>query len=268
MPPCSGAGGGSLPPPTALPAVWRSAAPQRSALSALGVAVRYDRGPCATLHPMPVRGNLSSHTQPDRRDHARPMHARIRAGRRQDGGAIALSPARTLLSEFLPLDTLQTVETTRQRTLRVGARLEQEAVAGAGSKSAEAAKTIALSIDGGHVRAARQYQGRSFEVLLAQVGNDEGKQVVFSSVPAVALRLTGSSSICVGRFQSAWNSDGSSGSIWAPINSTPGGSSDAPSEGVEALCKARPRRRARLPAPWKKCSEPLGPPRRRQRDST
>jgi hypothetical protein len=36
------------------------------------------------------------------------------------------------------------------------------------------------------VRAARQYQGRSFEVLLAQVSNDDGKQVVFSSVPAEA----------------------------------------------------------------------------------
>jgi hypothetical protein len=46
--------------------------------------------------------------------------------------------------------------------------------------------SIALSIDGGHVRAARQYHGRSFEVLLAQVSNDEGKQVVFSTVPAEA----------------------------------------------------------------------------------
>ena len=53
-------------------------------------------------------------------------------------------------------------------------------------KPAGATKSIALSIDGGHVRAARQYQGRSFEVLLAQVSNDEGKQVVFSTVPAEA----------------------------------------------------------------------------------
>ena len=51
-----------------------------------------------------------------------------------------------------------------------------------------AAKSIALSIDGGHVRAARQYQGRSFEVLLAQISNDDGKQVVFASVPAEADR--------------------------------------------------------------------------------
>jgi hypothetical protein len=49
------------------------------------------------------------------------------------------------------------------------------------------AKSIALSIDGGHVRSVRQYQVRSFEVLLAQVTNDDGKQIVFSSVPAGAM---------------------------------------------------------------------------------
>jgi hypothetical protein len=64
--------------------------------------------------------------------------------------------------------------------------LEREAVAGVAPKAAVVAKSIALSIDGGHVRAARQYQGRSFEVLLAQVSNDERKQAVFASVPAEA----------------------------------------------------------------------------------
>jgi hypothetical protein len=102
------------------------------------------------------------------------------------GSLLPYRRARTLLAEFLPLGKPQTVETTRRRTLRVGARLEQEAVAGAGPKPAGTTKSIALSIAGGHVRAARQYQGRSFEVLLAQVSNDEGKQVVFSTVPAEA----------------------------------------------------------------------------------
>jgi hypothetical protein len=68
----------------------------------------------------------------------------------------------------------------------IGSALEQEAVAGARAKSAGPTKAIALSIDGGHARAARQYQGRSFEVLLAQVSNDGGKRVVFSTVPAEA----------------------------------------------------------------------------------
>jgi hypothetical protein len=106
------------------------------------------------------------------------------------GSLLPYRRARTLLAEFLPLGKPQAVETTRQRTLRVGTRLEQKAVAGSGSKPAVATKSIALSIDGGHVRAARQYQGRSFEVLLAQVSNDEGKQVVFASVPPEATSQT------------------------------------------------------------------------------
>src|SRR6202012_1077338 len=39
-------------------------------------------------------------------------------------------------------------------------------------------------------RAARQYQGHTFEVLLAEVSNDEGKQAVFASVPAEATSQT------------------------------------------------------------------------------
>jgi hypothetical protein len=73
---------------------------------------------------------------------------------------------------------------------RCATRLEQEAVAGAGSRPPAATKSFALSVDGGHVRAARQYQGRSFEALLAQVSNDEGKRVVFASVPAEATSQT------------------------------------------------------------------------------
>jgi hypothetical protein len=46
--------------------------------------------------------------------------------------------------------------------------------------------TIALVIDGGHMRAARQYQGRSFEVLVAQVSNNAGNRVVSASVPTEA----------------------------------------------------------------------------------
>jgi hypothetical protein len=116
-------------------------------------------------------------------DRCTPEYERVVA---QMGALLPYRRARRLLSEFLPLGKPQTVETTRQRTLRVGARLEREAVAGVGPKPAIAAKSIALSIDGGHVRAARQYQRRTFEVLLAQVSNDDGKQVVFASVPAEA----------------------------------------------------------------------------------
>jgi len=39
-----------------------------------------------------------------------------------------------------------------------------------------------------HVRSVRSYRVRWFEVMLAQVSNDDGKQVVFSSMPAEADR--------------------------------------------------------------------------------
>ena len=96
--------------------------------------------------------------------------------------------ARTLLLEFLPLGDVPAVETTRRRTLRVGARLEQQAASSQPAAPAAEARAISLFIDGGHVRSVRSYQVRSFAVMLAQVSNDDGKQVVFSSMPAEANR--------------------------------------------------------------------------------
>jgi hypothetical protein len=96
--------------------------------------------------------------------------------------------ARTLLSEFLPIADVPAVETTRRRTMRVGAPLEKQAVASRPAAPATEARAIALSIDGGHVRSVRSYQIRSFEVMLAQVSNDDGQQVVFASMPAEADR--------------------------------------------------------------------------------
>ena len=116
-------------------------------------------------------------------DRCTPEYERVLA---KMGALLPYRRARTVLSEFLPLGKPQTVETTRQRTLCVGTRLEREAVAASTCTSAEPAKSITLSIDGGHIRAARQYQGRTFEVLLAQISKGEGKSTVFSSVPAEA----------------------------------------------------------------------------------
>jgi len=98
--------------------------------------------------------------------------------------------ARSLLAEFFPLGDVPEVETVRQRTLQVGARLEREAVAPPTSAPPTEAQSIALAIDGGHVKAVRSYQMRSFEVFVAQVSNDNGKPVVFSSMPAEADRQT------------------------------------------------------------------------------
>jgi hypothetical protein len=43
------------------------------------------------------------------------------------GSLLPYARARTLMAEFLPLGDVPAVETTRRRTMRVGARLEQQA---------------------------------------------------------------------------------------------------------------------------------------------
>jgi hypothetical protein len=100
------------------------------------------------------------------------------------GALLPYRRARSLLEEFFPLGDAPEAETIRQRTLHVGARLEREAVAPPTSVPPPEAQSITLAIDGGHVKAARSYQGRSFEVLVAQISNDDDKQVVFRSMPA------------------------------------------------------------------------------------
>jgi hypothetical protein len=105
------------------------------------------------------------------------------------GASLPYRRARSLLGDFFPLGAAPEVETVRQRTLHVGARLERAAVAPrVSAPPPEETDTIALAIDGGHVNAVRSYQVRSFEVFVAQVSNDAGKQVVFSSMPAEADR--------------------------------------------------------------------------------
>jgi hypothetical protein len=118
-------------------------------------------------------------------DRCTPEYERVLA---KTGALLPYRRARTLLGEFFALEEAPDVETIRQRTLRVGARLERAAVAPPTTSPLTEAKSIVLAIDGGHVKAVRGYQQRSFEVFVAQVSNDNGKQIVFSSMPAEADR--------------------------------------------------------------------------------
>jgi hypothetical protein len=99
------------------------------------------------------------------------------------GARMPYRRARTLLDDLFPLGTPPMVETIRQRTLRVGARLECQTAAPARSTPAVAASSITLSIDAGHIRAVPTYQVRTFEIIVAQASNDNGKQLVFAGVP-------------------------------------------------------------------------------------
>jgi hypothetical protein len=99
------------------------------------------------------------------------------------GAQLSYRRVRSLLDDLFPLGTPPVVETIRQRTLRVGARLECQAATLSRSTPAVAAGSITLSIDTAHVRAVPTCQVRTFEIIVAQASNDNGRHMVFASVP-------------------------------------------------------------------------------------
>ena len=146
------------------------------------VKVRAPRfGPCQCNVTLCTTNSPVTEIMPDR---CTPEYERVLA---KLGAVLPYRRARALLEDFFPIGDPPTIETLRQRTLQVGARLERDAVAPPRAAPA-AAETIALAIDSGHVRAVRSYQVRTFEVFVAQVSNDDGQQVAFSSVPVEADR--------------------------------------------------------------------------------
>jgi len=155
----------------------------RRLLSLFGtVEVRSPRfAPCRCAVPCCRTFSPVAAIMPDR---CTPEYERLVA---KMGSLLPYRRARALLSEFLPIADVPAVETTRRRTTRVGARLEREATVQPATP-ANKARSIALSIDGGYVRSVRSHRVRSFEIFLAQVSNDDGQQIVFSSMPAEADR--------------------------------------------------------------------------------
>ena len=80
------------------------------------------------------------------------------------GALLPYGRAVALMGEFLPLGDIPAIETVRGRTLTVGARLERAALR-AGPTAVSEAKTVAVAVDGGHVKSVRSYRMRSFEIL-------------------------------------------------------------------------------------------------------
>jgi hypothetical protein len=135
-----------------------------------GVACRRSTTPVAEIMP----------------DRCTPEYERVVAAM---GAALPYRRALRLLGEVFPLGKAPAVETTRQRTLRVGAGLERAALVPSQSPiAASRSGPIAVGIDAGHVRSVRSYQVRSFEAFVAQVDGAKDTSVVFASVPAEADR--------------------------------------------------------------------------------
>ena len=67
------------------------------------------------------------------------------------GALLPYGRAVALMREFLPLGDIPAIETVRRRTLKVGARLERAALR-SGPTAVSEAKTVAVAVDGGHVK--------------------------------------------------------------------------------------------------------------------
>ena len=125
-------------------------------------------------------------------DRCTPEYERVVAAM---GAALPYRRALALLEEFFPLGDVPAVETTRQRTLRVGARLERATLAPPQPPAAPPeASSIALAIDGGHVRPVRRYQVRA--PSRSSLPRSAATRASLSYSAACRPRRTGSNSCC------------------------------------------------------------------------
>ena len=133
---------------------------------AVGVVVRHGGGSRAALRPCRCARDLAPDAQPGCGDHARPMHAGVRAHRRKDGRVAALPPGpRRCWRSFSRSATPRRWRRSGSEPCMSAPGWSERRWRRQRSAPPTEAESIALSIDGGHVRAARSYQVRSVRGL-------------------------------------------------------------------------------------------------------
>ena len=113
-------------------------------------------------------------------DRCTPEYERILA---KMGSLAAYGRAVALMAKFLPLGHTPAIETMHRRTLQ-----KRQILAAKPLVAPPSARSIAVPVDGGHVKSIRTYQMRSFEVMLACVSDHQGEQRLLSSLPVEADR--------------------------------------------------------------------------------
>lgn len=86
------------------------------------------------------------------------------------------------LSELLPLSAQATASTVRNRTMRVGRRLQKSADALAAPSPSKSCQEVVIGLDGAYVRARHQRPERNFEVIVGKVLDGTGHATRFASV--------------------------------------------------------------------------------------
>ncbi len=89
--------------------------------------------------------------------------------------------AADLLGEFLPLSAEATASTVRNRTMKVGRRLQRSAEALVAA-SAEPCKELVVGFDGGYVRNRHRRPERNFEIVAGKALDRDGRATRFAFV--------------------------------------------------------------------------------------
>jgi hypothetical protein len=84
--------------------------------------------------------------------------------------------------EILPLSAKTTAGTVRNRTMKVGKRLEKSAEAFAQPSANKPCEEVVVGLDGGYVRARHQRPERNFEIVVGKVLDREGHATRFAFV--------------------------------------------------------------------------------------
>lgn len=90
--------------------------------------------------------------------------------------------AADFLGEFLPVSAQMTASTVRNRTMRVGKRLQRSAEALAEQSTGSPCEDAVVGLDGGYVRARHQRPERNFEVVADKVLDKGGNTTRFAFV--------------------------------------------------------------------------------------
>ncbi len=86
------------------------------------------------------------------------------------------------LSELLPLSAEVCASTVRNRTMRVGRRLQKSAEAMANAAAPHSCKAAVIGFDGGYVRARHRRPERNFEIVAGKVLAEDGSLTRFAFV--------------------------------------------------------------------------------------
>jgi hypothetical protein len=103
------------------------------------------------------------------------------------------------LGELLPLSAQTTPNTTRNRTMKVGRRLQRSAEALAVPLREAPCEEVIVGLDGGYVRSRHPRPERNFEVIAGKVLDDEGNATRFAFVRSGGSEALSSASLALRR---------------------------------------------------------------------